>query len=713
MSADAFDYEPNEVERYELREGPAYRFETSRREFVQIMGAGFVIAASATSLQAQRGRGRTSRRTPLSERFHFAEDGKVTVFTSKVEVGQGSRTQITQAVAEELRLPVDQIELVMADTKLCPDDGGTAGSRTTPSTVPSVRAATAAARDMLVTLAAEHLKVENRSLSFRDGAFSVTGTEKKLTLAELAKSNTIAKRLEQATPDDNQIVRVENWKVLGTSVPKTTGDAVVTGAAKYPSDINRPEMLYGKVLRPPAYGAKLESIDLSATDAVHVVRDGDFVGCVAETSWQAAKAIEAIAKTAKWTTSPQVSSSELYDHLKRTARGGGGGRFGGRGDRWGQGPTALENAASKIENSYTIAYIQHAPMEPRAAVAEWKEGSLTVWTGSQQPSRVQGELSQAFRLPAERVRVIVPDTGGGFGGKHTGEAAVEAARLAKAANRAVSLRWTREEEFTWAYFRPAGLIEVRAGLDEAGNLHAWDFINYNSGGSAIGTPYRVPNGQTQFVSSESPLRQGSYRALASAANTFARESAMDELAALAKADPLEFRRKHLPQDRLLDVLNAAAERFGWMEKRANKRPGRGIGLACGTEKGSFTAACVEVEVTDKRIRMQSVCQAFECGAIQNPENLKLQVIGCLVMGLGGALSEEIEFKDGRVVNPRFSEYQVPRMEDVPEMDVVLLNRTDLPSLGAGETPIIAIAPAIANAVADAIGKRIRSMPIKL
>ncbi len=713
MSADLFDNEPNEVERYELREGPVYRFDTSRREFVQILGAGFVIAATMRSAPGQhRRRDRSSRRTPLSERFHFGEDGKVTVYTSKVEVGQGSRTQLTQAAAEELRLPVEKIELVMADTRLCPDDGGTAGSRTTPSNVPAIRSAAAAARELLFTLAAEQLKAENRSLTFRDGVFSVSGSDNKLSLGDLAKSQALTPRLEQTASTEAATAKVENWKVLGESIPKTTGEAVVTGAWKYPSDVVRTGMLFGKVLRPPSYGAKLESIDLSAKDVVNVVRDGDFVGCVAETSWQAAQAIEAIAKTAMWSEETAVSSDELFDHLKKTG-GSGGGRFRGRGDDWGQGPDAIKDAKQTIESSYTIAYIQHAPLEPRAAVAEWREGSLTVWTGSQQPSRVQGELAEAFRLPRERVRVIVPDTGGGFGGKHTGEAAVEAARLAKASGRPVSLRWTREEEFTWAYFRPAGLIEVNAGLGEDGRLHTWSFSNYNSGGSAIETPYRVPHGRTRFISADSPLRQGSYRALASTANTFARESAMDELAALVHADPLEFRRKHLPAGRLLDVLNAAAKRFGWSEKRKNKASNRGVGIACGTEKGSYTAACAEVEVKDNKIHVLSVCQSFECGAIQNPKNLEAQVVGCLIMGLGGALSEEIAFKDGRITNPRFSEYHVPRMADIPKIEIELVNRTDLPSVGAGETPIIAIAPAIANAVADATGKRLRSMPMKL
>jgi isoquinoline 1-oxidoreductase len=352
-------------------------------------------------------------------------------------------------------------------------------------------------------------------------------------------------------------------------------------------------------------------------------------------------------------------------------------------------------------------------MEPRAAVAEWDGDRLSVWTASQQPSRVQSELCAAFRLPDSKVRVIVPDTGGGFGGKHTGEAAVEAARLAQGAGRPVSLRWTREDEFTWAYFRPAGLIEVAAGLDEAGHLASWQFTNYNSGQSAIETPYRVAGPRVRFVSSDAPLRQGSYRALASTANTFARESAMDELALLAKVDPLEFRLRHLPDGRLKDVLQIAAKKFDWAGRRAARRDGIGVGLACGTEKGSYVAACAEVAVENGKLRVVHVCQAYECGTILNPKNLEAQVAGSILMGLGGALFEEIKFADGKILNPDFASYRVPRMADIPELDIVLHNRPDLPAVGGSETPIIAVAPAVANALFHAAAVRCRSLPLKL
>lgn len=713
MSDHTFDEMEIEAERYELREPTRFSFAPDRRRFVQIASGGLMLAArvrSSNRVYAQRGR--TARRDEwLSERFLLGQDGYITVFTSKVEVGQGSRTQLTQAAAEELGLPIERVLLVMADTKLCPNDGGTAGSRTTPSTVPRIRNAAAAIRKVLVDYVAAQLAVSPSEIVIRDGAFTAPG-HRQVTIAELASDEKLRDTLTKTSPPENtQVKPVSNWQVLGTSIEKVTSRSIVTGAAIYPADVSRPGMLYGTVLRPISYGAKLVDVDLTvaqADDRVNVVRDGDFIGCVAHTSFAARQARDAIAATARWEERPDhPDSSTLVDHLKATAERRGSPKTDGDPQR------ALAEAAHRMSQTYAVAYIQHAPMEPRAAVAEWNADNLTVWTGTQQPDRVHGELTQAFRLPAEAVRVIVPDTGGGFGGKHTGEVAVEAARLAKSVRKPVSLRWTREEEFTWAYFRPAGRMEVNAGVDRDGKLLAWEFTNYNSGGSAIETPYTVPNSAVQFVQTDSPLRQGSYRALASTANTFARESAMDELAAMAMLDPLQFRLRNLADGRLKNVLLAATEKFAWQASRSDPAKQRGVGLACGTEKGSYVAACAEVEVTGPQIRVVRVCQAYECGAIQNPDNLRAQVEGALVQGLGGGLYEAIEFRNGQIVNDNFSSYRVPRMRDLPEIDIVLVNRVDLPSVGGSETPIIAIAPAIANAIAAASGIRARELPLKL
>jgi isoquinoline 1-oxidoreductase len=721
MSEQLLDDFLSEPERYELREPCAWDWD--RREFFRIVGGGLVIALLADRVAAQQppaGRQRGgffggNQSREIAAWLHIGEDSAVTVFTGKVEIGQNIRTSFTQVVAEELRTPPDRITLVMADTARCPDDGGTAGSGSTPRTAAQLRRVAAAARESLLDLAAEEHKVSRKA--FKVEAGHIVGPEgKAFAFGQLTKG----KKLLREVSADAPTTPADHWKVEGTSLPKVNARAIVTGGHQYASDIRREGMLFGKILRPPAFRDKLTSLETAEAEklpGVKVIRDGDFVGVVAPTSRAAAEARDAL--KAEWKHTPQIAADKLFTHLKESAGRGGGGRgggggFGGRGGgrgNVGAVEEGLKSAAHTQKASYTIAYIAHTPMEPRVAVAEFEGDGLTVWTGTQMPLRVRGEVATAVGLPQDRVRVIVPDMGSGYGGKHTGEVAVEAARLAKAAGKPVKLAWTREEEFTWAYFRPAGLIEVNAGVAGDGKLTAWEFHNCLSGGSALETPYDAPNKRQEFRSADSPLpRTGSYRALASTANNFARESHMDDLAKAAGMDPLAFRLKNLSNGRLRAVLEEAAKQFGWGKPSS---PDRGYGLACGTEKGSYIATCAEIAIdkTKGQVRVVRAVSAFECGAILNPDHLKNQVEGALVMGLGGALFEHIDFEDGKILNPSFGEYRLPRFKDVPMIEVKLVNRPDLPSAGAGETPIIGIAPAVGNAIFAATGQRLRSMPM--
>ncbi len=661
----------------------------SRRGFIQSLGAGLVLVASVPALAEQRRGQRSAAPATIDTRIHIGEDGTVTVMTGKVEMGQGARAQLTAAAAEELRLPPEQIRLIMGDTSLCPDDGGTWGSQTTPRTVPSVRAACAAAFGLLDQLRADK-------------------SDDSLTYADLARDG---EALRQAVPRDVELRRVEDWKVMGASLGRPNARQIVTGAHEFPSDIIRPGMLYAKVLRPPSYGARLESIDLEPArglERVEVVHDGDFVAVAAPSTYQAKKAIAAIAESARWNeTDDHVSDTALFDHLERTAR-----------DVPQRDDSRVGSAAHALEATYTAAYIQHVPMEPRAGVAEVAEdGKLLVWTGSQYPHGVRRAVSQATRTPEEDVHVMTPDFGGGFGGKGSGEAGVEAARIARALNKPVAVRWTREEEFTWAYFRPATVMKMHATLDDAGALASWYFVNINAGGSGVRSPYRVEPKLDEAVRAAGPLREGSYRALGSTANNFARECFMDELAAAAGKDPLEFRLAHLDDDRLRAVLEKAAAEFGWNERRlAEREPGVGIGLACGFEKASYVAACAEVAVDEAAgtISVRRVCEAYECGKVQDPANCHKQVEGAIIQGLGPCFREAMRFEGGKILNASLLDYEVPRFSDLPEqIDIHLVDRPDLPSVGAGETPLIALAPAIANAVYMACGQRLRSLPMKL
>ena len=699
-----------ELERYELFEDPTYNFGFDRRQFLKAFGGGIALIVPMSNLvartlqqdQDESGRGRGGQRVPdqIGAWIHIDEKGMVSVFTGKVEIGQNIRTSLAQAVAEELRVPLTTVRLVMADTDLVPFDMGTFGSLTTPRMAPQLRKAAATARETLIALAAEQWKVEPNTVRIVDARFVNHDASKSLTIAEVAKGQKLVKTI----PANVATTPVSEWTIAGTSVPKVDGRDFVTGKHQYTSDIKREGMLFGKVVRPSALNASLESSDTKVAEAitgVTVVRDGDFIGVVAPDQQTALRAEKSIA--VHWKAPGQPGAEELFDYLKKTATKRPPRPVGSIAD----GMTAADK---KLSQSYTIAYIAHAPPEPRAAVAEWNNDKLTVWTGTQRPFGVRSELAEAFHIPEEKIRVIVPDTGSGYGGKHSGECAVEAARLARTTNKPVKLVWTREEEFQWAYFRPAGVIEVNSGVKNDGTVTAWDFQNYNSGGSGIQVKYDFPNQDIQFHNCKSPLRQGSYRGLAATANHFAREVHMDELAKLVGMDPVVFRLKNIKDARLKAVLEAAANSFGWGKKKSE---GRGYGIACGFEKGSYVAAAAEISIEAKtgRVKIERVVESFECGAIVNRMHLHNQVEGAVVQAIGGALFEQIEFRNGQILNGKFSRYRVPRFSDMPAIEIVLLDRKDLPSAGAGETPIVGLAPAVGNAIFNATGKRIRSLPL--
>jgi isoquinoline 1-oxidoreductase len=337
-------------------------------------------------------------------------------------------------------------------------------------------------------------------------------------------------------------------------------------------------------------------------------------------------------------------------------------------------------------------------------VAEWADGRLTVWTGNNIPFRVRAQLAEAFGQSQQDVRVIVPPTGGGYGGKH-GDEAIEAARLARATGSPVKVHWSRAEEFQFGYVRPMAVIDIRAGLDDQGEIAAFDLTNVNAGPQGTFFPYTSKSWRVRYQPAASPLAQGSYRALAATANTFARESALDELACACGYDPLRFRLDRLADDRLAAVLDAAAARFGW-------DPGRGQGVAVGVEKGGRVATCAEVATgTDGTVHVTKIVTAYECGAIVSPATVLSQIEGGTVMALGGALFEQVALADGHQETRSLADYRVPRFSDIPEIDVVLIDRPDIPSAGAGETPLIAVAPAIANAVFAATGRRLRALPL--
>lgn len=712
MSAKSNSGAPFEPERYELRAAAPYRFDLDRRDFFKFLGAGVIVVSVLKPVIAAQesggGRRRSGESLPeeIDAWLHVGNNGRVTVYTGKVEVGQNIRTSLSQAVAEELQLPIEKIELVMGDTQLTPFDMGTFGSRTTPTMNPQLRKVAAAAREVLLGLAASQWQSERQQLRLADGKVTDPKSNRSEGYAALLKGQQITKTISA----DQTLIPATNWQIAGRPQRKVDGVDFVTGRHRYPSDQKSPEMLYGKVLRPDTFNATLTSLDTQKAEqmGVTIVHDGNFVGVAAKTSQLADDAIAAI--RAEWKSDPQISNKELFDYLRKDV--GPGKDPSGDGDHFETGNVdqALTSADHKLQATYTVQYIAHVPLEPRAALAKWDGDRLTVWTGTQRPFGVRGQLAEAFRIPEDHVRVLMPDMGSGYGGKHTGETAIEAARLARAAKRPVKVVWTREEEFTWAYFRPAGVIDVTGGVRNDGTITAWEFHNYNSGSAGIRPYYEIPNQRIVFHEVNSPLRQGSYRALAATANHFARESHIDELAHAVKMDPLEFRLKNLKNERLRAVFEAAARQFGWGKA---KTTGQGFGMGGGYEKLGNIATFAEVNV-DKQsgdVKIVRVVSAFECGAIVNPDGLRNQIEGSNVQGLGGALFEAIEFENGRILNGHLSQYRVPRFRDVPVIETVLLDRKDIPSVGAGECPLIGLAPAIANAIFDATGVRLRALPL--
>ena len=611
--------------------------------------------------------------------LHVDPGGTATAFTGKVDVGQDNRTALRLLVAEELGVPLGQVRLHMGDTDLCPYDRGTFASRSMPDAGEDLRRVAAHARTLL------------RHPGPADDPVVPTTR---------VRVQTVDARPPVTPPG--------RWHTAGR--PHLPGGLreVVTGSRRYVSDLSLPDMRHGAVLRPPVPGASVRRADTRRAEArpgVRVVRYGSILGVVAPDPVSARAALADVEVT--WDLPDVPPESELAGFLRSHPADvpGWGGRHH---EEVGLPDAALASAPLRLAATYTTAYIAHAPLETRAALAVWgADGRLTVWTGTQTPFPVRTQLATVLDLPEHDVRVVVPPTGGAFGGKHGADVAVEAAMLARVDGAPVKVVWSRHDEFIGGTLRPAAVIDVDAGATAEGELLAWAFTNVNSGAAALAAPYRIPHLRLDYRPARSPLRQGSYRALAAVANNFARECHVDELAHRAGVDPVELRLRNLADDRLAGALRAAAARFGW--EAGAPRTGRGI--ACGLEKEARVATAVQVEVDDGgAVRVLRVVTAYDCGAVVNPETVRNQIEGGTVMALGGALFEAVHFA-GEITNGTFSRYRVPRMGDVPPIDVEILDRPDVPPAGAGETPLIALAPAIASAVFDATGRRIRTLPL--
>ena len=681
---------------------PWDRAPVAEREYFEIFGPGIVSVLPARAEGASRG----GWSPPSGGAWvHVGEDGTVHAFTGKVEVGQGTQAALARVVSAALDVPAAQIDLRMGDTDLCPWDLGTFGSRSMPDAGPALYAAALGAGEVLRELAARRTGGRPEAFELHDGSVRPTGSTSGTSFAELVRGESIVR---EASSVDPQALAPPSHRA-GRPSPDPLADDLVTGHRQFVSDVSRPGMLHGAVLWPPVRGATLLEADSASAErlpGVAIVRDGAFVGAVAGSPFAARAAVASV--RARWDRPAYPAEPEIEAYLGAHPQSG---------DHWdtdeereGDVETALGTAAHRVELRYRTSYIAHVPLEPRCAIAEWTGHRLTVWVGTQTPFRARSQVAEALECSEDDVRIIVPPTGAGFGGKHGGEIATAAARLARASGHPVRLAFSREEEFLHGYLRPMSIVEIRAGIDAAGRVTAWSFHNLNGGAAAASTPYSVPNRHTWNTLADSPLPQGPYRSLAANANNFARECAMDELASRAGLDPLDFRRRLLDDPRLRTVLDRAADRAGWADRA--RGAGRGYGLALGREKGGRIATVAEVSVDrQRRVRVDRLVSAFEAGRIVHPENLRSQVEGAHVMALGGALFEAIRFHQGVVQNPRLSQYRVPRFSDVPEIEIELVDAPEVAPAGAGETPMIAVAPAIANAISDVTGVRLRTLPL--
>ncbi|MFY9724460.1 MAG: molybdopterin cofactor-binding domain-containing protein [Bryobacteraceae bacterium] len=683
-----------------------------RRDFFGVAGAGLFVFFGVDLAEAQEpGRlpGRQRGPTDLNAYLKIGADGRVTCLVGKVELGQGAMTELAMGLAEELDVSLATVDVAVGDTELCPYDMGTFGSMTTPLLWPVVRKAGAEAKAALLEMAAERLHVPAAQLQAEAGTIRESGKPSNVvTYGQLVEGKRIERHLE------NVPVKASGFEVIGTSPRRKDGPDKVTGRAQYAGDIVLPGMLHAAILRPPAHGAKLRSADTSAAEKVsgaRVVKDG---GMIAVLHQRRDLAVAALGKIqAEWENPPAGPDDQtIFDHIQKTAPQP---RVVGQSGDLAEGERL---ASSVIEETYWNSYVAHAPMETHSATAQVEDGNVTVWASSQAPFQVKGAVVAALEMPPAKVRIISRYVGGGFGGKTEADQGVEAARLAKITGKPVQVVYSRQEEFFYDRFRPAAVMKIRAGV-AAGKIVLWDGQVFGAGEREADPFYEIPHKRVTSAGGwmggnppgMNPFAVGAWRAPSVNSNTFARESQIDVLAAKVRMDPLEFRLNNLTDARLRRVLETAAKQFGWKAGRAPS--GRGAGMACGIYSHACNATMAEVEVNRATggVEVRRVVMALDEGLVVNPDGMRQQAEGCVMMGLGYALTEEVRFRNGEVLDTNFDSYQIPRFSWLPKIEIVLVDNPEMPALGGGEPPIIGMGAAVANAIFDAVGARVLQLPM--
>jgi isoquinoline 1-oxidoreductase len=682
-------------------------FLISRRQFLKL-GAGIIILFSWEDLEAQQRR--QALPTDFNAFLHIGEDGRVTCFTGKIEMGQGIITSLAQMLAEELDVPLSSVQMVMGDTDLCPWDAGTFGSRSTPFFGPPLREAAAEAKAILLALAAEHLRLKEEDLKIVDGIiFDKGNPSNRVTYGQLTKG----KRIERSLGRKAALKPFSAFTVSGRSAERTDGLNKVTGKAHYAGDIRLADMYYAKILRPPVHGAKLKSVDTSEAEKVEgikVIRDGDLIAVLHPYPDVAEKALVQI-KVQYDLPDSGVDGKTIFGHLLKVAP---------EGEVLTQGGDLKEGeklSSDVFEKTYLNQYVAHATIETHTALARLEGDRVTVWASTQSPFRAKDEVAQALGISSQNVRIITPFVGGGFGGKNMNRQVIEAARLAKRTGKPVQVAWSRQEEFFYDTFRPAAVVKIKSGATRTGKIVFWSFDTYFAGPRGVEQIYDIPHhheashGHYTGSPGAHPFSTGPWRAPGINTNTFARESHIDIMAAKLGIDPLEFRLKNLKDQRLIKALKTAAERFGWISSRSAS--GRGIGMACAVDVGARVATMAELDVDQGsgQVRVGRIVCALDIGQVINPEGASMQMEGSLMMGLGYALTEEVHFKGGQILDNNFDTYEIPRFSWLPKIDAILVPNPDVPPLGGGEPPIVCMGGAIANAIFNATGARLLELPM--
>ncbi len=687
-------------------------FTLDRRNFLQLMGGGITVFFTV-GIPAGVGEEVQQRPSPPSDfnaYLRIGEDGRITVLTGKIEMGQGAMTALPQMLADELDVPLDMVDITLGDTALCPWDGGTFGSLCIRQFGPALRQAAAQARAVLLELAGEELELSADRLIVRDGVvMDADNPEHSVTFAALTRGERIERTVEGTAPPKPR----SDYVVSGTPQMRRDATVKVTGEAEFAGDLRPEGLLYASILRPPAHGVELLEVDTTPAEQVEgaqVIRDGDLIAVLHEEPDLAAQALGLV--EARWEAPGGGPDHDtIFEHLEAEA------------------PEAvvyaeqgsleqgIEASLQTVESTFYNHYVAHAPIEPHTATAHVEGDKATIWTSTQAPFRAQTSAARALGFPAENVRVITPFVGGGFGGKTGGGQTNEAARLSQLSGHPVQVAWTRKEEFFYDTYRPAALVKFTTGLDDQNRIVLWDYDNYFAGTRSSEVKYDVPHhrvvarGGWQGGSSVHPFSVGAWRGPGSCTNAFVIESQIDVLAATARMNPLAFRLHNLMDERMRRVLLTAANMFGHSFRRAPS--GMGHGLALTDYHGTYVAAMAEVNVDREtgHVKVERVVCAQDMGECVNPAGAILQVEGCITMGLGYCLREGLRFRGGNILDHNFASYPLPRFSWTPKIEVRIVENREMPPQGGGEPAITLMGGLIANAVYDAVGFRSYTLPI--